>query len=58
MRNLLKELAENCKKGCSECPYLDSPTGECMVMVNIDRWGSMAHLDEVECGRYENDSEV
>ena len=57
IHEIFKELANHCKKGCTDCPYLDCPSGECMALRNIDRWYGFDHLDEAEEGRREDDEE-
>lgn len=53
----LEAVAEHCRKGCSECPYLDVPTSECMVLNHIIKKERIFDLDEVKFGRWEEEEE-
>lgn len=53
----LKAVAENCRKGCPECSYLDVPTSECMVLNHIIEKEQLFDLDKVEFGRWEEEDE-
>lgn len=53
----LEAVAENCRKGCSECPYLDVPTSECMVLNHIINKERLFDLDEIGYGRWEEEEE-
>lgn len=53
----LKAVAEHCRKGCKECPYLDVPTSECMVLNHIIDKERIFDLDEVEFGRWEEEDD-
>lgn len=51
----LRAVAEHCRKGCKECPYLDVPTSECTVLNHIIEKERFFDLDDVEFGRWEEE---